>query len=61
MKLVAVSKTPPAAAIRAAYDAGPRVFGESRPQELREKHEALPKDIEWHMIGHLQTLSLIHI
>ena len=55
VKLVAVSKTHPAEAIRAAYDAGHRVFGESRPQELREKHEALPKDIEWHMIGHLQT------
>ena len=45
VKLVAVSKTHPAEAIRAAYDAGHRVFGESRPQELREKHEALPKYI----------------
>ena len=53
--LVAVSKTHPVEAIREAYDAGHRVFGESRPQELREKYEALPQDIEWHMIGHLQT------
>ena len=53
--LVAVSKTHPAGAIREAYDAGHRIFGESRPQELREKYDVLPKDIEWHMIGHLQT------
>ena len=59
--LVAVSKTHPAEAIREAYDAGHRVFGESRPQELREKHEALPKDIEWHMIGHLQTNKIKYI
>ena len=61
VKLVAVSKTHPAEAIRAAYDAGHRVFGESRQQELREKHEALPKDIEWHMIGHLQTNKVKYI
>ena len=61
VKLVAVSKTHPAEAIRAAYDAGHRVFGESRPQELREKHEALPHDIEWHMIGHLQTNKIKYI
>lgn len=53
--LVAVSKTHPAEAIRQAYDAGQRIFGESRPQELCAKYEALPKEIEWHMIGHLQT------
>ena len=53
--LVAVSKTHPVEMIREAYDAGHRIFGESRPQELRAKHEALPEDIEWHMIGHLQT------
>lgn len=52
--LVAVSKTHPAAAIEEAYRAGQRLFGESRPQELRAKYDALPKDIEWHMIGHLQ-------
>lgn len=59
--LVAVSKTHPAEAIRRAYDAGHRIFGESRPQELREKYEALPKDIEWHMIGHLQTNKIKYI
>ena len=59
--LVAVSKTHPAAAIREAYDAGQRIFGESRPQELREKYEALPRDIEWHMIGHLQTNKIKYI
>lgn len=53
--LVAVSKTHPAEMIREAYAAGHRVFGESRPQEMREKYGVLPKDIEWHMIGHLQT------
>ncbi len=53
--LVAVSKFQPAEAIREAYDAGQRVFGESRAQELREKYEALPKDIEWHFIGTMQT------
>lgn len=53
--LVAVSKTHPVEAIRAAYDAGQRIFGESRPQELAEKAKVLPKEIEWHMIGHLQT------
>lgn len=55
VELVAVSKTHPAEAIREAYEAGQRLFGESRPQELRAKYEALPGDIEWHMIGHLQT------
>ena len=59
--LVAVSKTHPAAAIREAYDAGQRIFGESRPQELREKYEALPRDIEWHIIGHLQTNKVKYI
>lgn len=53
--LVAVSKTHPAERIREAYDAGQRVFGENRPQELRAKAECLPADIEWHMIGHVQT------
>ena len=59
--LVAVSKTHPAGAIREAYDAGHRIFGESRPQELREKYDVLPKDIEWHMIGHLQTNKVKYI
>ena len=67
--LVAVSKTHSAEAIREAYDGGQRIFGESRPQELKSKYELLPHDIEWHMIGHLQTnkvkyiapfISLIH-
>ena len=59
--LVAVSKTHPAEAIERLYRAGQRVFGESRPQELRTKYEALPKDIEWHMIGHLQTNKVKYI
>ncbi len=54
-KLVAVSKFHPAEAVREAYDAGQRIFGESRVQELCQKAELLPKDIEWHFIGHLQT------
>ena len=59
--LVAVSKTHPAELIEEAYKCGQRVFGESRPQELRAKYEALPKDIEWHMIGHLQTNKVKYI
>ena len=57
-KLVAVSKFHPSELVMEAYDAGQRVFGESRPQELAAKAEALPKDIEWHFIGHLQTNKL---
>ncbi len=53
--LVAVSKTKPAAAIQEAYDGGHRCFGENKVQELVEKQDILPKDIEWHFIGHLQT------
>ena len=52
--LVAVSKTKPNADIQAAYLAGQRVFGENKVQELVKKQERLPKDIQWHMIGHLQ-------
>ena len=55
VSLVAVSKFHPVEALKEAYDAGQRIFGESRVQELLAKHEALPKDIEWQMIGHLQT------
>jgi PLP dependent protein len=55
VKLIAVSKTKPVSAILDAYQAGQRVFGENKVQELVAKYEALPKDIEWHMIGHLQT------
>jgi pyridoxal phosphate enzyme (YggS family) len=53
--LVAVSKTKPAFIIKEAYDAGQRHFGENKVQELVEKAEELPKDIKWHLIGHLQT------
>ena len=53
--LVAVSKFKPVEAIREAYDAGQRVFGENRPQELAAKAQVLPGDIQWHLIGHLQT------
>ena len=55
VKLVAVSKFHPVGSLIEAYEAGQRIFGESRVQELLTKHEALPKDIEWQMIGHLQT------
>lgn len=55
VKLVAVSKFHPIEALNEAYGAGQRIFGESRVQELLIKQEALPKDIEWQMIGHLQT------
>lgn len=69
VELVAVSKFHPAALIQEAYNEGQRIFGESRVQELQAKHEALPKDIQWHFIGHLQPnkvkyiapyISLIH-
>lgn len=53
--LVAVSKTIPEADIRKAYDAGQRIFGENKAQELVRKYEILPNDIQWHMIGHLQS------
>ncbi|MDR3183964.1 MAG: YggS family pyridoxal phosphate-dependent enzyme [Prevotellaceae bacterium] len=55
VRLVAVSKTHPASRIQEAYDAGQRIFGESRPQEFAQKAALLPPDIEWHFIGHLQT------
>lgn len=67
--LVAVSKTKPVADLMEAYDAGQRIFGENKIQEMTEKWEVMPKDIEWHMIGHVQTnkvkymapyVSLIH-
>ncbi len=69
VKLIAVSKTKPLEDIDSLYNEGQRVFGENRVQELSAKYEALPKDIEWHLIGHLQTnkvkyispfISLIH-
>ncbi len=55
VRLVAVSKFHPAEAVREAYDAGQRLFGESRVQELLAKEPLLPADISWHLIGHLQT------
>ena len=67
--LVAVSKTKPIADLMQAYDAGQRIFGENKIQEMVEKYEQMPKDIAWHMIGHVQTnkvkfmapfVSLIH-
>ena len=59
--LVAVSKTKPASDIQIAYDAGQRIFGENKVQELTAKEEALPKDIQWHFIGHLQTNKVKYI
>jgi len=59
--LVAVSKTKPVELIREAYDAGQRVFGENKVQELVDKWEVLPKDIEWHLIGHLQSNKVKYI
>jgi pyridoxal phosphate enzyme (YggS family) len=53
--LVAVSKTKPNEAIQEAYDSGQRIFGENKVQELAQKYQDLPKDIEWHLIGHLQS------
>jgi pyridoxal phosphate enzyme (YggS family) len=61
VKLIAVSKTKPIESITEAYEAGQRLFGENTVQELVEKHEKLPKDIEWHLIGHLQTNKVKYI
>ncbi|MDB5129104.1 YggS family pyridoxal phosphate-dependent enzyme [Mucilaginibacter sp.] len=61
VSLLAVSKTKPAADLQQAYDAGQRLFGENTVQELVEKQEQLPKDIEWHLIGHLQTNKVKYI
>ncbi len=69
LKLVAVSKTKPIPELQEAYNAGQRIFGENKAQELQQKAQALPNDIQWHMIGHLQRnkvkylaphVSLIH-
>ncbi|MBR4392201.1 MAG: YggS family pyridoxal phosphate-dependent enzyme [Bacteroidales bacterium] len=59
--LVAVSKTKPISDVQEAYDAGQRIFGENHALEMRDKHEALPKDIQWHFIGHLQTNKIKYI
>lgn len=61
VKLIAVSKTKPIESIVEAYEAGQRLFGENMVQELVEKHERLPKDIEWHLIGHLQSNKVKYI
>ncbi|MDQ1139120.1 YggS family pyridoxal phosphate-dependent enzyme [Pedobacter agri] len=61
VKLIAVSKTQTEEAIQEAYDAGQRIFGENHVQEMVEKEEKLPKDIEWHLIGHLQTNKVKYI
>ena len=58
VKLVAVSKFHPVSRLREAYDAGQRIFGENRPQELAQKVPQMPSDVEWHFIGHLQTNKL---
>lgn len=59
--LIAVSKTKPKEVLQEAYDLGVRVFGENKVQELTEKYDALPEDIHWHMIGHLQTNKVKYI
>jgi len=61
VKLVAITKTHPPEVIMEAYNAGHRSFGENKVQELVSKYEALPKDIEWHMVGHLQTNKVKYI
>ena len=61
VRLVAVSKYHPASMIQEAYDGGQRIFGESHVQEMVQKYEVLPKDIEWHFIGHLQTNKVKYI
>ncbi|TND04828.1 MAG: hypothetical protein FD123_3765 [Bacteroidetes bacterium] len=59
--LVAISKTKPVETILEAYDAGQRVFGENKVQELEAKYEQLPKDIQWHLVGHLQSNKVKYI
>ncbi len=59
--LIAVSKTKPVEEVKQAYDAGQRLFGENMVQELVEKHEHLPADIQWHLIGHLQSNKVKYI
>jgi pyridoxal phosphate enzyme (YggS family) len=61
VQLVAVSKTHPVSAILEVYELGQKVFGENKVQELTEKYPLLPKDIEWHLIGHLQTNKVKYI
>lgn len=61
VELVTVSKTHPVSAIQEVYDLGQKVFGENKVQELVEKHPQLPQDIQWHLIGHLQTNKVKYI
>ncbi|WP_336689048.1 MULTISPECIES: YggS family pyridoxal phosphate-dependent enzyme [unclassified Chryseobacterium] len=61
VQLVAVSKTHPVSAIQEVYDLGQRVFGENKVQEVTKKYPLLPKDIQWHLIGHLQTNKVKYI
>ena len=61
VKLIAVSKFHPAEAVMEAYEAGQRLFGENKVQEMTAKHEVLPQDIQWHFIGHLQTNKVKYI
>ena len=61
VKLIAVSKTKPVQTLMEAYDAGQKIFGENKVQELVTKYEQMPKDIEWHMIGHLQSNKVKYI
>lgn len=61
VRLIAVSKTKPVELLQDAYDAGARLFGENKALEMRDKHQVLPEDIEWHFIGHLQTNKIKYI
>ncbi len=61
VRLVAVSKTKPVEDLQEAYGCGQRLFGENKALEMRDKHQALPRDIEWHFIGHLQTNKVKYI
>lgn len=61
VQLIAVSKTKPASAVMEVYTAGQRAFGENKVQEMVDKYEQLPKDIQWHLIGHLQTNKVKYI
>ena len=59
--LIAVSKTKPVEMLKEAYDAGARVFGENKVQEIMDKYDQMPSDVKWHMIGHLQTNKVKYI
>lgn len=61
VQLIAVSKTKPVEDLQEAYDAGQRLFGENKALEMRDKHQVLPDDIQWHFIGHLQTNKIKYI